>query len=485
MKAVERFPEEGFLYKKIADDIAQHIKKGTWKRGDKVPSIRKVTELYDISFSTALKAYYELEKNFFIEARPQSGYYVCFSASRLRHVVQTKKADGEITLDSIIQNVYDNLNRKDLINLSMGVPSDELLPIAKLNKAMSTALRKMDGSGTSYDSVSGNKKLRSLIAKRSITWGGHLSEEEVVLTNGCINAVAYALMATTEKGDTIAVQSPTYFGLLQLAESLGLNVIELPNNDNNEFDIDAWKALIKKNVVKALLLISNFSNPLGTCISDTHKKELVQLAELYTIPIIEDDLYGELFFGDKRPSACKTFDQTGIVLWCSSVSKTLAPGYRVGWIAPGRFLQKVQKIKLFQSMATTAITQEAIAFFWETNRYENHLIKMRKLLYQNSIQFIKSIRENFPENCKVTSPSGGLALWVELDKEIDGLELYGDALRQNISIAPGRMFTLGKKYTNCIRLSYGMPWNDKIESSLKALGRIIKYYRTPSKAIMQ
>jgi len=220
--------------------------------------------------------------------------------------------------------------------------------------------------------------------------------------------------------------------------------------------------------------MSNFSNPMGSCMPDEHKKEIVKMLAEYKIPLIEDDMYGDLFFGNSRPKPCKAFDEDGLVLWCGSMSKTLAPGYRVGWIAAGRFKEAIVRQKYIHLISTPTIPQEAIANFMENNRYENHLRKLRQELHTNSIHFTQAIMNYFPKETKVITPQGGYMLWIELDKKIDTTELYYKAMQQDISIAPGRMFTLQEQYNNCMRLSYGQRWNPLIEERLQLLGSIIK-----------
>jgi DNA-binding transcriptional MocR family regulator len=253
---------------------------------------------------------------------------------------------------------------------------------------------------------------------------------------------------------------------------LGLFVLEIPTHPITGMDLDALKKVIPK--IKVCLVVSNFSNPLGSLMPEENKKELVTMMEEHDIPIIEDDIYGDVYFGDSRPKPCKAFDKTGNVLWCGSVSKTLAPGYRVGWVAPGKYLEKITNLKLIHSVSSTTITQEAIAHFLENGRYDNHLKKLRRTLATNCLHFKRAIADYFPKNTRVSNPQGGFILWIELDPKIDTALLYDKTMEYNISIAPGRMFTLQDQYHNCMRLSYGLQWSEHIESKLKKLGKIIK-----------
>ena len=335
-------------------------------------------------------------------------------------------------------------------------------------------MRSLSGGGTEYEEIQGNLKLRNDIARLTYTWNGNIAGNEIVTTSGAMNAISFGLMALTQKGDAIAVESPVYFGILQLAKTLGLEVIELPTHPVTGIEVGALKRVLSK--IKLCILVANFNNPLGSCMPDENKKEVVKMLTGYGIPLIEDDLYGDLYFGSNRPKPCKAFDEEGMVLWGGSVSKTLAPGYRVGWIAPGKFMDKIIHQKLIHSVSSTTITQEAVANFLEKGRYEYHLRRLRKELHTNSLRFSRAISEYFPEDTKISRPQGGFMLWVELDKKIDTVELYHKAINKKISIAPGRIFSLQNQFNNCMRLSYGQRWSEDIDNKLKSLGKIVKSF---------
>jgi DNA-binding transcriptional MocR family regulator len=465
------------LYQRIAGTLEQQIHKGVLQPGDKLPSLRSVCLEYGVSMTTALQAYLELEKKALIESKPQSGYYVSYLFRHFPPIPARSQPHGNgnhTDPEDIISKVYRNISVRKTSPLSLSVPADELLPIAKLNKAMVQAMRELPGSGTSYEEVQGNLALRRQIARWAYSWEGKLDADDIVTTSGCKQAVSLCLMALTKTGDTIAVESPVYFGILQLAKSMGLKVIELPTHAQTGVDPDDLKKALKKNKIKACLLVSNFNNPLGSCMPDENKKATVQLLEQLGVPLIEDDIYGDVFFGKSRPRSCKTYDESGNVLWCGSVSKTLAPGYRVGWVAPGRFKEEINKLKLYHAVCSVPLTQQAVAIFLEQGRYEHHLRKMRQTLHANCLRFIKAIGDHFPEGTKVSRPQGGFVLWLELNKKIDAADLYDAAIKHNISIAPGRIFTLRNQFHNCMRLSYGFLWNEKTERMVKQLGVLAK-----------
>ncbi|WP_257657207.1 aminotransferase-like domain-containing protein [Parapedobacter lycopersici] len=469
--------KKDLLYQRIAKNMEHQIQHNVLKVGDQLPSIRTMCREYGVSMSTVLQAYYDLVGKGLIESRPQSGYYVSYSHRKFPTAPETSNPVGTPGVQettALISKVYANLGSHHDLSFSVGVPSPALLPVAKINKALVTAMRSLPAGGTLYDDIQGSSRLRRQIARAAFSWGGKLEEQDLVTTAGCMNALAYSLMALTVHGDTIVTESPVYLGVLQLAQSLGLRVLELPTNPITGIEIDALKKTLETDKIKLCLLTSNFSNPLGSCMPDEHKREVVLLMEKYGIPLIEDDLYADIYFGHHRPKSCKTYDESGIVLWCGSVSKTLAPGYRVGWVAPGRFRDQVMRTKLYHSVSSATLPQEAIANFLETGRYENHLRKLRSTLYANLLQYLRAISTYFPEGTKVSRPEGGFLLWVELPRQVHAVQLYESALRYNISIAPGRMFTLQHQYHNCLRLSYGILWNDQVEAGLRTLGKLAK-----------
>ncbi|WP_080779150.1 aminotransferase-like domain-containing protein [Chryseobacterium phocaeense] len=464
-----------FIYTEIAEGIASQIRNGVLKAGDKLPSVRMMCQEHQVSMNTAKRVFLELESLSLIESKPQSGYFVSRLMSvklPLPEVSRPSLIANNDEPDELISRVYENMGKKGLTFFSIGIPSGDLLPQAKLKKEIINATRELRDGGTEYEELQGNLKLRRMIAVRSLQWGGNLSENDLVTTNGGMNALSFCLMALGKPGDTIAIESPCYPGILQLANGLGLNVLELPTHPTTGIEIDALRKVIPQ--INLCLLIPNFNSPLGSCMPDENKKEIVKLLAEHNIPLIEDDVYGDLYFGSSRPKCCKSFDKEGNVLYCSSISKTLAPGYRVGWIAPGKYKDKIMKLKLLHSTSSISIVNEAVANFLKSGKYEKHLQQMRKALQSNYQNYVQVIADYFPEGTKTSRPLGGLSLWVEFDKKIRTTELYDLAIKQNISIAPGRMFTLQDQFENCMRLCIGLPWTDETQLCLQQLGNLAK-----------
>jgi DNA-binding transcriptional MocR family regulator len=473
MDTVKRMKD--FIYAEISGKIAKQIRNEVLKPGERLPSVRMLCQEHGISMNTARRVYLELESQSLIESKPQSGYFVSRSLYRklpLPAVSKPSAAGQHKEPVDLIAKVYANMGSDKLTLFSVGASTGSLLPLAKLSKEIVQATRELRSAGTEYESLQGNEKLRRMVAARSITWGGNLREDDLVTTNGGMNALAFSMMTVSKPGDTIAVESPCYPGILQLALSLGLKVLELPTHPVTGIEMDALKKAIPK--IDCCLLVSNFNTPLGSCMPDENKKEVVRLLGHHGIPLIEDDVYGDLYFGSQRPKCCKAFDTDDAVLWCSSLSKTLAPGYRVGWVAPGKYKEKILKQKLVHTIASSSITQEAAANFLKTARYDNHLRHLRSTLQSNYQHYVDAIAQYFPDGTRTSRPQGGLALWVEFDKKTDTVELYELALKHKISIAPGRMFTLQNQFNNCMRLCFGLPWSEELKWKLKKLGGLAK-----------
>ncbi len=463
------------LYLKIAKILEAQILSGTLRIGDKLPSIRSVQKIYNVSLNTAKQAFFELEAKSLIESRPKSGYFVSKTSQRrfaLPSISEPKLSPKELTPEALTHKVFDANRTKGIRQFALGVPEESLLPIAKLNKGIIRVIRSIEGSGTAFEPAQGSVNLRRNIAKWSLVMEGKLTEDDIVTTLGTMNAIFYCLNAVTKPGDTIATESPVYFGILQLAKSMGLNVIELPTHPVTGVDLDALKKNIHK--INAVCFITNFNNPLGSLMPDESKKQLVEMLTFHNVPLIEDDLFGNLYFGDTRPTLCKVFDEAGIVMCCGGISKTLAPGYRVGWIAPGKFKDKIIWQKLVQTVAMPSLFQEVIADFMEHGRYDHHLRGLRQTLHTNCLKYQRAIEEYFPENTKISQPQGGMFLWLELDERIDTAGLFDIAIKHKISFAPGRLFTQHNQFNNCMRLNFALQWDDKLELDLKRLGKIVK-----------
>ena len=466
------------LYEEVAGKINYLIEQGTLRPGDRVPSIRNLSKQLQVSINTVKEAYNLLEDRRLLEARPQSGYYV---RARLPELPAEPVVDrpainpSEVSLSSIYQVVMRDLLDPKLLQLGIAVPNPELLPIEKLNRMLAREMRRFPIQAVSYSLPPGNLRLRKQIAQRLLLSGCTLSPDQIVITSGCVEAVVLALRILCKPGDAVAIETPVYFNFLQMIQDLGLKALEIPASPRGGISLEALEYALEGNSgeVKACIVISNYNNPLGGRLSDEDKLRLVKMLEEHQVPLIEDDIYGDLSYSDERPSVAKSFDKTGNVLLCSSFSKTLAPGYRVGWVAAGRYQEQIERGKMLANVASASPPQLAIAEFLANGGYEHHLRSIRRVYARQAAQMGDAIGRTFPVGTRVSRPQGGFVLWVEMPEGVDSLVLYKKAKLQGITIAPGPIFSVDGRYRNCVRLNAAC-WNSAVEVAIETLGRLAK-----------
>lgn len=466
------------LYEQLANSIAQSIQEGVLGRGDKLPSVRQASESRGVSPATIFQAYYLLEARGLIAARERSGYFVTGGAVGIppapEPVTRSCAELTQVDVSELVFEVMESIITHHVVHLESAFAGSQLFPFDHLAKCMAVGMQAMDASLVMNNPSRGDAELRRQIALRYMIAGINHTADEIIVTNGAIEALNLCLMAVTRPGDTILIETPTFCGLLQSIERMGLRAVEVPIHPKDGIDVAAMEQAIIRYKPKACCLMTNFQNPTGSSMSDANKKALVELVTKYQMPLIEDDVYSELYLGDKRPMPAKAFDTEGWVMHCSSFSKCLAPGYRVGWVAPGRYLKAVERLKLTTTLATSLPAQVAIAKYLQKGGYDKHLRNMRQTLLVNQIKFIEAIERYFPEGTCLTAPHGGYFLWVKLPDGVDSLQLHKLALADGIGIAPGPIFSAQRKFANYIRLNYGHSWNMRHEMSLNALGVLVK-----------
>jgi DNA-binding transcriptional MocR family regulator len=298
-----------------------------------------------------------------------------------------------------------------------------------------------------------------------------MQAEDLVVTNGAMEALHLCLAATTKPGDAVVIESPTFYAALQALERHRLRAIEVPTHPQEGIDLDTLANVLKRRRPRACWLMTNFQNPLGSTMADAKKRDLVAMLSRHRTPLIEDDVYGELYFGNERPKPAKAFDAEGWVLHCSSFSKCLAPGYRIGWAAPGRYVREVARLKLSTSLTASVPAEAALAAFLERGGYDRHLRRLRQALAQQQEAMVAAITQHFPATTRITRPRGGYFLWARLASGTDTIDLHRRALARNISIAPGPIFSSRGEFGNFLRLNYGSPWDERAEEAMAILGK--------------
>lgn len=464
------------LYQDIAAQTEKLIRDGVFRPGDRLPSVRKACRTHEISPITVTQAYYLLESRGLIEARPKSGYFVRARLGQsLPEPEMTRPVGGstELQVSDFIFQILDSVRDPAIAPLGSSFPSPYLFPLAKLGRYLASAARKFDPLSTVTDLPPGNEELRRQLALRYLAQGAAVSPQEIVITSGAMEGLNLCLQAVTRPGDLIAIESPTFYAGLQASERLGLKVIEIPSHPREGVSLTALEDALRHHPIKACLLMLNFANPTGSLVTDARKKELVSLLHRYQIPLIEDDVYAELYFGKQAPLCTKAEDRDGFVMHVSSFSKCLAPGYRLGWVAAGRYAGQIQRQKLSTSLATTVPVQIALADYLKHGAFENHLRQLRRKLAEQEAGLVAAVERHFPEGTRLARPRGGYFLWLELPRQVDTLRLHLQALKRGISTAPGPIFSAKREFGQYLRLNFGHPESTGQQQAVATLGQLI------------
>ncbi len=465
------------VYQKLARIIEGMIDDRSLRPGDRVPSVRQFSTQQRVSVPTTLQAFATLEDRGLIEARPKSGFYVRVRrADALAQPVHSGLAAPRITefADIDMEALLADQSNPALVHLGAALPCPTLLPWEKLARTMAAISRRLGADSVAYDVTPGSDVLRRELARRSLEWGCALKAEDFITTVGATEAVALALRVTCSPGDTVVVESPTYFGFASLLRELGLRALPIPVDSTTGLDLEALQKALRRTRVAACLLIPNFHNPVGCLMPDEHKRHVLEMLATRGIPLIEDDIYGDLQHHGSRPRCIKASDTDGSVILCGSYSKTLAPGYRVGYMAAGRWQAAVAALKRVTTLSGAGLPVLAVAEFLKNGCYDRYLRSIRQTYHHQVERMRESIAESFPEGIRLSRPQGGYVLWCELPAGVDAMQLARDARAAGTSIAPGPLFSPDGGFKNFIRINCGFPWTPRIERSVNVLGHLVR-----------
>lgn len=464
-------------YESLAEEVAQRIRSGSLQPNDRLPSVRDVKLRDGVSAATVFSAYYLLEAQGLIEARARSGYFVApRRAASADEPSASAPVRGSMTVDvsSLVFQVLAQARQRDMVPLGSAFPSPSLFPLEQLATGMGRALKHMDPWQTVEDLSPGNALLRHQIGLRYGGIGMDVPTSELVVTSGAMEALNLALEATTKPGDVVAIETPAFYAALQALERRGLRAVEVETHPRTGVDLDSLKRVLAKHSVKACWFMPTFQNPMGCTMPDASKQALVELLSSRGIPLIEDDVYGELHHGAQRPRPAKAWDRDGWVLHCSSFSKSLAPGYRIGWVAAGRFATAVARNKLMSSLATALPSQLALQEYLQHRSFDRHLRTLRQVLGRQQASVVRFVERHFPPGTRISRPEGGYFLWIELPSGADALAIHQQALHLGIGVAPGHLFSADRRYKQCLRINYGHPGDPRLEAAIKSLGDLAR-----------
>jgi DNA-binding transcriptional MocR family regulator len=468
------------LYEKLADDIEKSIRQGVYRHGERLPSVRQTSQQHRLSITTVIRAYLQLESRGLIVSRPQSGYFVHFEGGAGERRVQELRPSRPIPISStvdvsrLVLSTLRSIGVDDAVPLGSPYPDASMFPFEKINRYAYDAGRGQTQWGVTDALPPGNARLVRQIARRYLENGMAVDPNEIIITVGATEAINLCLQAVAKPGDTIAVESPTFYAMLHAIERMGMKAIEVATHPEHGIDIDALATIVASQPVAACMVMPNFQNPLGFQMPDERKRALVELATRHDMPVIENGVCNELYYGDAYPSTLKSFDTQGLVLHCASFSKSLTAAYRIGWAMPGRYRDQVEKLKFLNTLTSPSIPQIAIAEFLERDGFEHHLRRVRKAYAQQANLMKAIVSRFFPEGTRMSSPAGGYVLWIELPPKVDGMRLYKLALDEGITIGPGYMFSISEAtFRNFIRLNYSSPWTSDIEQAVITVGKLV------------
>lgn len=465
---------EDALYLQIAERVATSIRSEVLTRGERLPSLRDVARQHGVSLSTAVQAYRALEDMNLVETRPRSGYFVAARPLRPQEPDATEPPTDSRRVDigSVGPQVLRYAYEPGYISFGAACPSGELFSTERVRRAVSRAAQRHRALLCDYPLGAGHETLRRAIARYALRLGCQLQARDIVVTNSCLEAITLCLRAVTQPGDVVALESPTYFGFLEILQSLHLRALEIPTHPRTGISLDALEFACDTQPVKAVLMVPTLSNPLGASMPLAERKRLAQMVSRRGIAMIEDVLYSDLAEQDDKRRAVKSFDTSGHLMICGSFSKTLAPGLRVGWVEAGRWDASVRRMKAATSGAQTTLIELAMADLLTQTGNESAYRQMRHTIAGRVDEARSLIAHSFPKGTRVTDPAGGYILWVEMPREVDSQALFAAALAEKICIAPGTLFSASDRYRHCVRLGVGGRWDDAQRAALRRVGEL-------------
>lgn len=462
-------------YQQLADILSQRIKEGLYIAGERLPSVRVLSEEYGVSISTVQQAYRILDEALLIEARAKSGYFVRCRSNRPALPVICNHIQRPVEVSQWEHSLafLQGTDQDDILHLGTCTPDISGPGLKILTRLLSRISLHQSEKVLDYDNIYGSQILREQIARLMLDSSNHQSADNIIITSGCHGALAIALAAVCQAGDIVAVDSPSFHGVIQTLKGMGIKVIEIPTDPVSGMSLAALELALDQWPIKAIQLTPTCNNPLGFSMPDEHKKALLTLAQRYDVAIIEDDVYGALTYQYPRPPTIASFDYDGRVLLCSSFSKTVAPGLRIGWIAPGRYLEKALHIKYITAGRVATLPQLAIAEFIKQGHYMQHLRRVRRQYQRNCDIMTRWVMKYFPSVTCLSRPQGSFILWAELPHGFDCQHLNRCLLPMGIQVAAGSISSASGKYRNCLRLSYSQPMTAEIERAIQTVGKAI------------
>lgn len=462
------------LYQDLANQLISLMKQDVYRPGEKLPSIRKLSAQHGVSVATSQKAYEYLEDLRLVEARAKSGYYVKLAPQPQEDITPLvgPMMPEKVSVHDIATDIFSRCESDTIVNLGTAYPDAHYLPIKALQTISRHIIKHRMKDVVETHFSPGDPDLLHGLAQRMAESGCSVSASDILVTNGCQEALSLCLRAVANPGDTIAIESPAFIGLLQLIEALGLKALEIPCHPTMGLSIEALELALEQWPIKAVAVVSSFSNPSGATMPEERRQALVELLATKDVPLIEDDLFGDISFDGSVLKPCKHWDKTDNVLYCSSISKTLSPGFRMGWLVPGRHFKEVEFLKAYTNVSVPMYSQLVVAEFLRTGKYDRHLRQIRTQFAQQIHKIQRLVTQYFPQGATVARPEGGYILWVKLPTNVDGFTLHLKGIEAGVGIVPGELFSASQKFKNYIRINCACDPTIDLEACISTLARL-------------
>lgn len=462
----------GMRYREIADRLERALRGGAYAPGARLPSVRALCRTWQASITTVVAAYHLLEQRGLVASRAQSGHYALPPPAPAPEIPRRRLVPTGVDLGQLALAVMRDSLDPRLAPFGPAMPDPALLPQRELARLL-TAVAREDPGLDRYGMPPGEPALRAAVARHAAGIGCAFTPDEVVVTSGGLDALTLALRATCRAGATVAIESPLYYGLLQSIEALGLKVIEIPGHARNGLALEVLREALDEHAIAAVVAMPGGSNPVGSVASAEANRELVELLAAREVPLIEDDVLGDLALTGARTPPAKAWDREGRVLWCSSLSKTAAPGLRIGWIAAGRWQAEVEHLQFTNAVGVSPFTQAVATRFLTGGGYQRSLKRACTAYAERTAAMVAAVLAHFPVGTRVTQPAAGFSLWVELPPGADAAALHAAALAADIAITPGHLFSPKQRYRRCIRLCAAR-WSPAQLPALRRLATVVK-----------
>ncbi len=467
---------DSFKYDQVSRYITDLIEKGELKPGDKAPSLRKLSKELGVSISTISQSYLSLEDQGVLKAKPQSGFFINSMVNQINSIPKSAATPGQpkkVRFGELFEEIFAIAGNPRVVPFGEAKPSMDFMPVKSLTRTTRSIISRYPEKCMDYSFPPGNRKLREQIAAQYAQISTRVSPDDIIITSGATEALSLSLRTVAKRGDIIAVESPTYFAVLRLIEKMGMLALEIDTDPKTGMVLEALEEAFDTMDIKAVLASPNFSNPLGCLMPEENKRELVNMLAERDVPLIEDDVYGSVYFGEKRPRVAKSYDLNNLVLSCSSFSKTLAPGYRIGWVLAGKYKKRVVELKQATFSATSSINQMAMAEFLSSGQYDRHLVRLRMTMHDQVEKGRFMIAKSFPRGTCISNPQGGNVVWVEMPRGCNSIDIFNRALQKNIGVTPGILFSATRRFKNYLRINCGFPWNETNQAAIVTLGKIV------------